>query len=167
MTVLANEKEVKCWNTAERELLLEMKAEVDGTFTGSSICKDQVEGSPAYYRNQRKGCLDQFCCIDETCFIDIMLGSKNEQVLQNEVKPFSKDKNARRRWQHLAFNQVTHNPYPSMLVIPTKSKEETKEFLKLLKSFSVELEKNCNPKNNSGVEVVGVNDDAAEDYNEI
>ena len=54
-----------------------------------------------------------------------------------------------------------------MLVIPTKSKEETKEFLKLLKNFSVELEKYCCPNNNSGVEVVGINDDAAEDYDEI
>ena len=47
-----------------RELLLEMKVEIDKEFSGSSICKVQVEGSPSYYRTQRKGYLDQFCCID-------------------------------------------------------------------------------------------------------
>ena len=40
-----------------------------------------------------------------------------------------------------------------------------KEFFELLKSFSYELEKNC-IRNNSGVEVMGINDDA-EDYDEI
>ena len=163
--VLANDKAVDTWKIAERELLLEMKTEINKEFTGSSICNPQVKGSPSYYRKQRKGYLDQFCCIDEAWFFDIMLASKNEQVLREKVKPFSTDKALRRRWQNISFHPRTLTGQPSTLVIPTKSKEEMKEFLELLKSFSCKLEKKCS-HNDSGVEVMGINDDA-EDYDEI
>ena len=51
------------------------------------------------------------------------------------------------------------------MIIPTKSKEETKEFFELLKSFPCKLEKKCSC-NDSGVEVMGVSDDG-EDYDEV
>ena len=51
------------------------------------------------------------------------------------------------------------------LIIPTKSKEETKEFFELLNSFSCKLEKKCS-RNDGGVEVMGVSDDG-EDYDEV
>ena len=94
-----------------------------------------------------------------------MLASKNEKALRDKVKPFSRNKVLRRRWQTISFHPRTLTGQPSTLVIPTKSKEEMKEFLELLKSFSCELEKKCS-RNDSGVEVMGINDDA-EDYAEI
>ena len=163
--VLANDKAVDTWKIAERELLLEMKVEINKEFTGSSICKVQDKGSPFYNQKHRKGYLDQLCCIDEAWFFGVMLASKNEQALRDKVKPFSKDQVLRRRWQTISFHPRTLIGQPSTLIIPTKSKEEMKEFLELLKSFSCELEKKCS-RNDSGVEVMGINDDA-EDYDEI
>ena len=140
--VLANDKAVDTWKIAERELLLEMKVEINKEFTGSSICKVQDKGSPCYYQRHRKGYLDQLCCIDEAWFFDIMLASNNEEALRGKVKPFSTDKVLRRRWQTISFNPRTLIGQPSTLVIPTKSKEEMQEFLELLKSFPANWKRN-------------------------